>query len=166
MPLEPEGEGPIALEQGELFFSGKAAMVMASSWFQNEFRYMFANDKESSAFDWGMVTVPIDPSFPDETPHTSMPDIFGIAADSRTSGRRGNSSSTSMALKWQGQLLAQQARRWSRTASLLEEAAAAIQREGEAALKQARRPTRRSGKPRRSERLLSDEGTRACFRKI
>ncbi|MBG9794996.1 sugar ABC transporter substrate-binding protein [Paenibacillus dendritiformis] len=195
MPLEPEGEGPIALEQGELFFSGKAAMVMASFWFEPSFRYRFANDKESSAFDWGMVTVPIDPSFPDETPHTSMPEIFGITADSpnkraawefvkyvngpemeraasRTPGGKlstrvnfikeidGKSVEPLYMLKpkvtsrtvWGGEkggfpypfyaamtnLITRELKAMVENGKSAEEAAAAIQREGEAALKQAR----------------------------
>ena len=66
----------------DLFFKGKAAMILEASWFLSQIKDRHLWDKESKKIDWGMVTAPIDPASPDDTAYSSLNEIYVIAADS------------------------------------------------------------------------------------
>ncbi|RJG21838.1 extracellular solute-binding protein [Paenibacillus thiaminolyticus] len=66
----------------DLFFKGKAAMILENSWFLSQIKDRHLWDKESKKIDWGMVTAPVDPASPDETAYAGLSDIYVIAADS------------------------------------------------------------------------------------
>ncbi|MFL1674745.1 ABC transporter substrate-binding protein, partial [Paenibacillus dendritiformis] len=60
----------------DLFFKGKAAMVIESSWFLSQIKDRHLWDKESKKIDWGMVTAPVDPASPDETSYAGLSEMY------------------------------------------------------------------------------------------
>ncbi|MCG7410040.1 extracellular solute-binding protein [Paenibacillus sp. ACRRX] len=64
------------------FMSGKAAMAMEGSWFIYNIVNMTKYEKDNKPFEWGMVTMPVNPSRPDESPYISFNGIYAINQDS------------------------------------------------------------------------------------
>lgn len=62
----------------DMFMKGKAAMVLEYSWYANQIDNQFKYDKELKKFDWQMVTVPVNPATPDQSPSVSFYNIMGI----------------------------------------------------------------------------------------
>ncbi|MDG0872556.1 hypothetical protein L5D93_08630 [Paenibacillus thiaminolyticus] len=58
------------------FLNGEAAMLLSDHYFTSQLR------SKAKTFDWGMVTVPINPARPDESTSVYVPQILAIAADS------------------------------------------------------------------------------------
>ncbi|WGU92747.1 extracellular solute-binding protein [Paenibacillus dendritiformis] len=70
----PEGYGYfLAINK---FLNGEAAMLISDHHFASQLR------SKAKTFDWGMVTVPINPARPDESTSVYVPQILAIAADS------------------------------------------------------------------------------------
>ncbi|WP_374020081.1 extracellular solute-binding protein [Paenibacillus thiaminolyticus] len=66
----------------DLFFKGKAAMIIEGPWMVSQFKNRMMWDKEAKEIDWGMVTAPVDPANPDESSYAMLNEVFAIAADS------------------------------------------------------------------------------------
>ncbi|MFL1674740.1 sugar ABC transporter substrate-binding protein, partial [Paenibacillus dendritiformis] len=66
----------------DLFFKGRAAMIMGDSWFISQIKNRIMWDKEAKPIDWEMVSVPVDPASPDESSYASLHEVYAIAADS------------------------------------------------------------------------------------
>ncbi|WCF09628.1 extracellular solute-binding protein [Paenibacillus thiaminolyticus] len=66
----------------DLFFKGKAAMIIGGPWMVSQFKNRMMWDKEAKEIDWGMVTAPVDPANPDESSYSMLHEVFAIAADS------------------------------------------------------------------------------------
>ncbi|GAC41460.1 periplasmic component [Paenibacillus popilliae ATCC 14706] len=78
LPLvESKGE-PTALND-DPFFTGKAAMTIAEPWF-----IAYNNmDIGGKKLNWDMVTLPVNPGNPDESPHVRLEEIYAISATSQ-----------------------------------------------------------------------------------
>ncbi|TVX87161.1 ABC transporter substrate-binding protein [Paenibacillus agilis] len=74
------------MRPGQGFAQGKAAMTIGSLFMieqiQNPHRYGQDENQKKKAFEWGMVTVPIDPANPDESSMIQLSSIFAITKDS------------------------------------------------------------------------------------
>ncbi|TQR42142.1 ABC transporter substrate-binding protein [Paenibacillus popilliae] len=66
----------------ELFYQGKAAMVMEGTWYAQQLKTRPLYDKKLKPINWDIVTAPIDPSSPDESSNVSLSEIYAVAADS------------------------------------------------------------------------------------
>lgn len=65
-------------ERSDLFLAGRAAMKL--DWNMSVFSLQRGNIQggNNHAFDWGVVTAPIDPLRPEETPYIQIPNIMAI----------------------------------------------------------------------------------------
>ncbi|WP_169449353.1 ABC transporter substrate-binding protein [Paenibacillus assamensis] len=67
------------------FYNGKAAMMIGQSWSIGQMKTMQylsdKNGKKHKAFEWGMVTIPVDPSRPDESKIISLASILSMMKD-------------------------------------------------------------------------------------
>ncbi|MGG3837611.1 extracellular solute-binding protein [Paenibacillus thiaminolyticus] len=77
-----EGNERVFMGDDDLFFKGKAAMIIDGPWMVSQFKNRMMWDKEAKEIDWGMVTAPVDPANPDESSYSSLNEVFAIAADS------------------------------------------------------------------------------------
>ncbi|CAH8769241.1 ABC transporter substrate-binding protein [Paenibacillus dendritiformis] len=78
-----EGDSPQEFSSDDdLFFKGRAAMIMDGPWFLSQLKNRAMWDKDSKKIDWGMVTVPVDPASPDESWYVRLNQVYAIAADS------------------------------------------------------------------------------------
>jgi len=70
--------GVIKEERSDLFLAGRAAMKL--DWNMSVFSLQRGNIQGGNnyAFDWGVVTAPIDPFRPGETPYIQIPNIMAI----------------------------------------------------------------------------------------
>ncbi|MFL1674733.1 ABC transporter substrate-binding protein [Paenibacillus dendritiformis] len=79
---KPDSDTPVSMLTDSPFFRGKAAMVIGNFFFFTDLRDRPQYDKDAQKIDWGVVTVPVDPQFPDVSPHIRPATIFAIPADS------------------------------------------------------------------------------------
>ncbi|MCG7410039.1 extracellular solute-binding protein [Paenibacillus sp. ACRRX] len=81
---KPDSNGNYMGSDQNEFMQGKAAMALESSWYANNIVNMnrYGNNKELKPFEWGMVTMPVNPAKPDESPYISFYNIFAIHQDS------------------------------------------------------------------------------------
>ncbi|MDU5145718.1 MAG: ABC transporter substrate-binding protein [Paenibacillus dendritiformis] len=77
-----EGDSRGFSSDDDLFFKGRAAMIMDGPWFISQIKNRAMWDKEAKPIDWGMVSVPVDPASPDESSYASLNEVYAIAADS------------------------------------------------------------------------------------
>ncbi|MBG9794606.1 sugar ABC transporter substrate-binding protein [Paenibacillus dendritiformis] len=77
-----EGNERVFMGDDDLFFKGKAAMIIDGPWVISELKNRMMWDKEAKEIDWGMVTAPVDPANPDESSYATLNEVFAIAADS------------------------------------------------------------------------------------
>lgn len=63
------------------FLRGEVAMVFGSGMFRNQLLQGPMQD-DGKEMEWNMVTVPVDPASPDESPFVELNGIYAIAADS------------------------------------------------------------------------------------
>ncbi|MGG4395007.1 extracellular solute-binding protein [Paenibacillus thiaminolyticus] len=77
-----EGDTHRFSSDDDLFFKGRAAMIMGDSWFISQIKNRIMWDKEAKPIDWEMVSVPVDPASPDESSYASLHEVYAIAADS------------------------------------------------------------------------------------
>ncbi|MGZ9585295.1 ABC transporter substrate-binding protein [Paenibacillus marinisediminis] len=63
------------------FMSGKAAMAMESLWMAQQLENMSRWNPEMKAFDWQMVTMPVDPNSPNESVYVSSYTVLAINAE-------------------------------------------------------------------------------------
>ncbi|QGQ95530.1 extracellular solute-binding protein [Paenibacillus psychroresistens] len=78
-------DGPKRISIGEnsnLFLSGRAAMMIDSSFMLNQMDMMKNMDKDAKPINMGMVTEPVDPANPDMSDSFSVSQIFGVDAQS------------------------------------------------------------------------------------
>ncbi|MBD8500236.1 ABC transporter substrate-binding protein [Paenibacillus arenosi] len=70
---------------GPGFYDGKAAMMIGEEWSIGQMKTMQylsdKNGKKHKAFEWGMVTIPVDPSRPDESKIISLASILSMMKD-------------------------------------------------------------------------------------
>ncbi|WP_246873684.1 ABC transporter substrate-binding protein [Paenibacillus dendritiformis] len=78
---KPDSDTPVPMLTDSPFFRGKAAMVIGNFFF-TDLRNRPQYDKDAQKIDWGVVTVPVDPQFPDVSPPIRPATIFAIPADS------------------------------------------------------------------------------------
>ncbi|MCR8846143.1 extracellular solute-binding protein [Paenibacillus sp. SC116] len=73
------------MRPGQGFAQGNVAMTIGNSYMiaqiENAHRYSQDGEKKKG-FEWGMVTVPVDPANPDESPMVQLGSIFAIPKDS------------------------------------------------------------------------------------
>ncbi|MCE5171319.1 extracellular solute-binding protein [Paenibacillus profundus] len=74
-------EGVSYYLQSEPFFGGEVAMVLGSSMFLNQI-LQGTRQENVKEIEWNMVTVPVDPASPNESPFVDLNGIYAIAADS------------------------------------------------------------------------------------
>lgn len=80
--VERDAEGGVSYSSSEsAFMSGKAAMSMESSWMINELQNMALWNPDFKPFDWQMVTMPVDPNYPDESSYVSTYQVYAISQD-------------------------------------------------------------------------------------
>ncbi|MGG3837608.1 extracellular solute-binding protein [Paenibacillus thiaminolyticus] len=77
-----EGNARTFSSDDDLFFKGRAAMIMEGPWFISQIKNRAMRDKDSKNIDWGMVSAPVDPASPDESSYAGLSEIYAIAADS------------------------------------------------------------------------------------
>jgi multiple sugar transport system substrate-binding protein len=78
-------DGPKMIRIGEnsnLFLSGRAAMMIESSFMLNEIDMMKNMNKNAKPINWGTVTEPVDPANPNVSDSFNVSQIFGIDAQS------------------------------------------------------------------------------------
>ncbi|WP_245596232.1 ABC transporter substrate-binding protein [Paenibacillus taiwanensis] len=81
LPERNKNAGYSSYDNNE-FMSGKAAMAIEGSWYIHNIVNMTKYDKNNKAFEWGMVTMPVNPSRPDESPYINLSSIYAINQDS------------------------------------------------------------------------------------
>ncbi|MGG3837609.1 extracellular solute-binding protein [Paenibacillus thiaminolyticus] len=81
LPFDDSNEH-VFMGDDDLFFKGKAAMLIEGPWMLSQFKNYMMWDKEAKEIDWGMVTAPVDPANPDESSYSMLNQVFAIAADS------------------------------------------------------------------------------------
>ncbi|MBD8500237.1 ABC transporter substrate-binding protein [Paenibacillus arenosi] len=68
------------------FAAGKSALGIGQQWMIEEMKYATQrygpDGKPGKAFEWGMVTVPVDPASPDESSLVELSEIFAVTNDS------------------------------------------------------------------------------------
>ncbi|TVX89720.1 ABC transporter substrate-binding protein [Paenibacillus agilis] len=65
------------------FYNGKAAMTMDITYMIDQMDNMWTwPDRKLKPFAWNIVTMPIDPNYPNESPYVSTYDVFAINQDS------------------------------------------------------------------------------------
>lgn len=79
---KPDSDTSVSMLTDSPFFRGKSAMVIGNFFFFTDLRNRPQYDKDAQKIDWGVVTVPVDPQFPDVSPHIRPAAIFAISADS------------------------------------------------------------------------------------
>lgn len=79
---KPDSDTSVSMLTDSPFFRGKSAMVIGNFFFFTDLRNRPQYDKDAQKIDWGVVTVPVDPQFPDVSPHIRPATIFAIPADS------------------------------------------------------------------------------------
>lgn len=80
-----DGDGPRMITIGEnsnLFLSGRAAMMIDSSFMLNQMDMMKTMNKDTKPINMGIVTEPVDPANPDVSDSFSVSQIIGIDAQS------------------------------------------------------------------------------------
>lgn len=80
-PMDDNNEHAF-MEDDDLFFKGRAAMIIEGPWFISQLKNKAMWDKEAKPIDWGMVTAPVDPAAPDESSYARLNEVFAITADS------------------------------------------------------------------------------------
>lgn len=80
--VKPNAEGGFSYSSDEsAFMTGKAAMMMDYTWTINNLQYLGRWNKAVKPFDWQMVTMPVDPSTPDESNYVSVYNLYAISQD-------------------------------------------------------------------------------------
>lgn len=80
--VTPSADGSYSYSSDEsAFMRGKAAMTMDSTWMINQMQYIGRWNKEVKPFDWQMITMPVDPNFPDESNYVSTYQVYAIGQD-------------------------------------------------------------------------------------
>lgn len=66
----------------EAFYKGQAAMTLNGPWLAKELKTRAIFDKASKSFEWDIVTMPVAPSFPDESANVHVSEIYAVSEDS------------------------------------------------------------------------------------
>lgn len=66
------------------FIAGKAAMKVEGNYMLSQIKQAQENEqvKDKVIKNWDIVTMPVDPQYPDQSPYTSMPSLFAVNAAS------------------------------------------------------------------------------------
>ncbi|MCM3339015.1 extracellular solute-binding protein [Paenibacillus sp. MER TA 81-3] len=82
-PPRNDEDGPVYMRNDDnKFLAGKAAMVIEGPWYINQLKNRKMYNKNAKDFDWGIVTVPIDPASPDTSATVYLNELYAISADS------------------------------------------------------------------------------------
>ncbi|MBN3525552.1 ABC transporter substrate-binding protein [Paenibacillus apiarius] len=82
-PPRNRGDGPVYMPNDDnKFMSGKAAMIMQGPWYMNQLKNRKMYTQNAKDFDWGIVTLPVDPASPDTSADVYLNEIYAISADS------------------------------------------------------------------------------------
>ena len=80
--VKPTADGSYSYSSDDsAFMKGKAAMSMDSTWMINQMQYMGRWNPDIKPFDWQMITMPVDPNFPDESNYVSTYQVYAINQD-------------------------------------------------------------------------------------
>ncbi|GAV15597.1 ABC transporter substrate-binding protein [Paenibacillus sp. NAIST15-1] len=69
-------------EKAEAFYRGQATMTINGPWLAKELKARALFDSASKSFEWDIVTMPVDPSSPDESANVHVSEIYAVAGDS------------------------------------------------------------------------------------
>lgn len=66
------------------FIAGKAAMKIESNYMVSQIKQAQENEqvKDKVIKNWDIVTMPVDPQYPDQSPYSGMPSLFAVSAAS------------------------------------------------------------------------------------